>query len=123
MPEWITGWKRIAKYLDVSISTAYIYYKRGMPVYNKFGSVLAKPQELDEFIKKPRPGSAKHPGSAKRTKCTKNSKHGKHSGHAGQSMQSRQSVQSERTERTKRIRRSGQSRRTKCTKHSERKAA
>ena len=49
--EWITGWKKIAKYLDVAERTAQGYEKKGLPVYRKFGTVRAKPLELDEFIK------------------------------------------------------------------------
>jgi len=52
MAEWITGWKKIAKYLDVSVSTAKRYYKSGMPIYYKFGKARAKPVELDIFFKK-----------------------------------------------------------------------
>jgi len=70
-----------------------------MPVYHKFGSVLAKPRELDEFIIKPRPGSTKHSGSSVRPKHPKRTKH------SGRTKNSRQSV------------------RTKRTKHSGRKAA
>lgn len=50
--EWLTGWKKIAKYLDVSIRTAQRYFKKGMPVNNKLGTIRAKPKELDNFIKK-----------------------------------------------------------------------
>lgn len=51
MTEWLTGWKKIADYLDMSIRTAKEYHKKGMPVYKKLGSVQAKPKEIDEFIK------------------------------------------------------------------------
>jgi hypothetical protein len=48
---WLTGWKKIAKYLDVGVRTAQTYEIKGLPVYRKFGTVRAKPQELDDFIK------------------------------------------------------------------------
>jgi hypothetical protein len=48
MTEWITGWKKIAQYLDVSIRTA--QNKKHLPVY-KNGGVRAKPDELDKYIK------------------------------------------------------------------------
>jgi len=51
MPEWITGWKKIAQYLDVGERTARKYERQGLPVYRKFGTVRAKPVELDAFIK------------------------------------------------------------------------
>ncbi|MDD5353358.1 MAG: hypothetical protein PHS93_09380 [Candidatus Omnitrophica bacterium] len=51
MPEWLSGWKKIATYLDVSISTAKLMKRRGLPVYNKQGMVKAKPIEIDNFIK------------------------------------------------------------------------
>jgi hypothetical protein len=49
MTEWITGWKKIAKYLDVSIRTA--QNKKHLPVYRD-GGVRAKPEELDKYVKK-----------------------------------------------------------------------
>jgi phage terminase Nu1 subunit (DNA packaging protein) len=51
MPDWITGWKKIAQYLDVGERTARKYERQGLPVYRKFGTVRAKPVELDAFIK------------------------------------------------------------------------
>ncbi len=56
MPEWISGWKKIAQYLDVAERTARTYERRGLPVYRKFGTVRAKPIELDAFIKNARTG-------------------------------------------------------------------
>jgi hypothetical protein len=35
----------------VAEHTARTYEKQGLPVYRKFGTVLAKPIELDDFIK------------------------------------------------------------------------
>lgn len=51
MPDsWLKGWKKIAKYLDVSVRTAQTYPGKGYPIYIK-GGVRAKPSELDNFIK------------------------------------------------------------------------
>lgn len=51
MTDWITGWKAIAAYLNVSIRTAQEYVKMGMPVFKILGSVMAKPDEIDKFIR------------------------------------------------------------------------
>ncbi len=51
MTEWLTGWKKIAAYLDVSVRTARNYKKIGLPIYTLSGSAKAKTSELDHFIK------------------------------------------------------------------------
>jgi len=49
MTEWITGWKKIAKYLDVSIKTAQrMAKKKIIPVYP---GVRAEAKELDKHLK------------------------------------------------------------------------
>jgi hypothetical protein len=49
MAEWITGWKKIAQYLDVSERTAQrLHKKEKMPVYK---GTRANPKELDKFVK------------------------------------------------------------------------
>ena len=49
---WLTGWKRIAAYLDVSAGTAKKYYKKyGLPVCrHPGGSPSALPHELDVWL-------------------------------------------------------------------------
>jgi len=48
---WLTGWKRIAEYCNVSIRTAKTYhYKFGMPIKRlPGGSPQALPVELDNW--------------------------------------------------------------------------
>lgn len=53
MTEWISGWKKIAKYIDVSIRTAQEKAKnREIIVYkNGAGGVRADAKELDKHLK------------------------------------------------------------------------
>ena len=49
MAEWISGWKKIAKYLDVSIKTAQrMAKKKVIPVYP---GIRAEAKELDKHLK------------------------------------------------------------------------
>lgn len=56
MAEWITGWKKIANYLDVSVRTAMqMNYKNKIKVYKVEGfGVRADAKELDKCIKLPK---------------------------------------------------------------------
>ena len=49
---WLTGWKRIAAYLDVSAGTAKKYYKKyGLPICrHPTGAPTALPHELDIWL-------------------------------------------------------------------------
>jgi len=53
----LTGWKSIAKYLDVSVSTAKRWHYKGrcekgqMPVYHAERQVWAKKSELERWRK------------------------------------------------------------------------
>jgi len=48
---WITGWKKIAQYIDRSSKTAKLYYKKyGMPVRRLPGNMPGIiPSEVDEW--------------------------------------------------------------------------
>lgn len=46
---WLTGWKSIAQYLDVSPRSAKRKAKRGMPVYLDGRTPTAKTWEIDEW--------------------------------------------------------------------------
>lgn len=47
---WLTGWKRIAEYMGVSVVTARRwYYKRGLPVKVSDLSVIAFKHELEAW--------------------------------------------------------------------------
>lgn len=49
---WLTGWKAIASYLDVSVATAMRNYElRGLPVMAVGNTKIALPEQLDQWQK------------------------------------------------------------------------
>jgi len=51
---WLTGWKQIGAYLDVSVTTVTKYHRdHGLPVHwLPGGAPTGRPAELDEWVQK-----------------------------------------------------------------------
>jgi len=46
---WLTGWKSIAGYLNVSVRSAKRKVRRGMPVHREGQTIVAHTRKIDEW--------------------------------------------------------------------------